>query len=251
MQPIDAKERLIVALDVFTQKEAEDIVEKLDGLVSFYKIGIILNMASGLKFVEWLIERGKKVFLDLKYFDVQDTIKEAVKQVANIGVTFLTVHGNGKTIQAAMEGRGESDLKILSVTVLTSLDAYDIQDLGFTACNVEDLVLFRAKKAMEAGCDGIIASVKEVKLIREKIGNKLLIVTPGIRPEGVDIDDHKRFAPPAEAIEEGADYLVVGRPIIKAKDPCKAAENIIKEMDEAFQEKEKASLKKEDFCYIH
>ncbi len=234
MEHIEARDRLIVALDVSTLEEAKDLVEKLEGVISFFKIGIILNMISGLDFIKWLIERKKKVFLDLKYFDVQNTIREAVENVAKMGVTFLTVHGNGQIIKAAVEGRGNSDLKILSVTVLTSLDVHDIKDLGFP-CSVDELVLFRAKKALEAGCDGVIASGREVKLIREQVGNKLLIVTPAIRPKGATVDDHKRSTTPTQAIEKGADYLVVGRPIIKAANPRKAAEDIIKEMEKAFQ----------------
>lgn len=234
---IKAGDRLIVALDVSTLKEAKCIVNRLGSIISFYKIGIVLHTATGLEFVNWLIKKGKKVFLDLKYFDVQDTIREAVKYVSKIGVTFLTVHGNGKIIKAAIAGRGKSRLKILTVTVLTSLDAYDIKDLGFP-CSIEKLVLYRAKKALEAGCDGVIASGREAKLIRKNTGNKLLIVSPGIRPKGTNVDDHKRFATPTQAILGGADYLVIGRPIIKARNPQKAAVDIIKEIKTAFQKKE-------------
>ena len=230
MRQMKAKDRLIVALDVPTLQEAKVMVRKLDGIVSFFKVGIILHSTAGPELVNWLIKSGKKVFLDLKYFDVEDTVRSAVKCVAKTGVTFLTVHGNGKIIKAAVEGRGKSRLKLLIVTVLTSLDAHDIKDLGFP-CSVEKLVLFRAKNALSAGCDGIIASGREVQLIRENIGNKLLIVTPGIRPEGTDIDNHKRCATPTRAIKGGADYLVIGRPIIKANDPRKAAQAIVKEME--------------------
>lgn len=230
MTQMKAEDRLIVALDVTTLQEAKDLVKKLDGIVSFFKVGIILYAATGLELVNWLIKNGKKVFLDLKYFDVEDTVREAVKCVAKTGVTFLTVHGNGKIIKAAVEGRGKSRLKLLIVTVLTSMDAHDIRNLGFP-CSVEKLVLFRAKNALEAGCDGIIASGREVKLIRENTENKLLIVTPGIRPEGASLDNHKRCAAPAMAIKGGADYLVIGRPIIKASDPRKAAQAIVKEME--------------------
>ncbi|MEW6679467.1 MAG: orotidine-5'-phosphate decarboxylase [bacterium] len=237
MRNIKAEDRLIVALDVSTLKEAKEMVKELKGLASFFKVGIILQITAGLAFVKWLINNGNRVFLDLKYFDVQDTIREAVQAVAKIGVDFLTVHGNGKIIKAAVEGRGESKLKILAVTVLTSLDAYDIKDLGFP-CSIEELVLFRAEKAVEAGCDGVITSGQEVRLIREKIGNKLLIVSPGIRLEGTNIDNHRRYATPTQAIEGGADYLVIGRPIIKEKDPREATEKIIREMKVAFQARE-------------
>jgi len=186
-------------------------------------------LVAGLDFVQWLIKREKKVFLDYKYFDVEETIRQAVAQVASIGVNFLTVHGNGRIIKAAVEGKGQSDLKSLSVTVLTSLDASDIQDLGFN-CSVKELVLYRAKKALEAGCDGVITSGREAQDIRELAQNRLLIVTPGIRPEGTEINDQKRHTTPTEAIKAGADYLVVGRPIRNAKNPCLAAERILDEM---------------------
>jgi len=238
MKNIDAKDRLIVALDVPTSKEAKDLVKKLDGVVSFFKIGIILQIAAGMEFVKYLTKSGKKVFLDLKYFDVEDTVREAVKAVSRTGVDFLTVHGNGRIIKAAVEGKGKSNLKILAVTVLTSLDTDDIKDLGFS-CSVKDLVLFRAKKTAETGCDGVIASGQEVKLIRKETDSKFLIVTPGIRPEGTGKDNHKRQVTPTRAISSGADYLVVGRPIIKAKYPRKAADAIVKEMQAAFQKREK------------
>jgi orotidine-5'-phosphate decarboxylase len=229
---IDFRDRLIVALDVDTITEARQLVKRLDGTVSFFKIGLQLQLAAGLDLIKELIAEGKKVFLDYKYFDIDETVKNAVAQVASYGVSFLTVHGNGKIIRAAVEGRGNSDLKILSVTVLTSLDHYDIKDLGFD-CSVEELVLHRAKRALEAGCDGVIASPKEIQSIREIAGIGLLIVTPGIRPQKARIDDHKRWASPATAIQDGADYLVVGRPIRNAPDPKAAAENIIFEMQEA------------------
>ena len=232
--PTSAKERLIVALDVSSVDEAWAIINRLEGLVSFFKIGLQLQLSVGLAFVKELIENGNRVFLDYKYFDIEETVQRAVSQVAAIGVSFLTVHGNGPTIRAAVEGRGNSDLKILSVTVLTSLDSVDILDLGFQ-CEVDELVLYRAKKALEAGCDGVIASGKEAEAIREMAGEQpLLIVTPGIRPETASLDDHKRPVTPAAAISAGADYLVVGRPITAADDPRAAAESILAEMQAAF-----------------
>ncbi|MFH1288214.1 MAG: orotidine-5'-phosphate decarboxylase [bacterium] len=234
MNLIKANERLIVALDVSTSEEAKIIVEKLGDAVSFYKIGIILQMGAGLELVDWLIKRNKKVFLDLKYCDVEDTIREAVKRVAETGAAFLTVHGNGKIIEAAVEGRGKSPLKIFTVTVLTSFDAFDIKDMGFP-CSVSDLVIYRAKKTIEAGGDGVISSALEAKSIRKAAGDKLLIITPGIRPEGANVDDHKRCATPAQAIKNGADYLVVGRPIIKAENPREVAEKIIEEIETTIQ----------------
>jgi orotidine-5'-phosphate decarboxylase len=237
MKTIPARERLIVALDVPTVEDATRFVQDLDGLVSFFKIGLELQLVAGLDFVHWLTGKEKKVFLDYKYFDVEETIKRAVAQVAAIGVSFLTVHGNGRIIRAAVEGRGDSSLKILSVTVLTSLDAFDIRELGFE-CSLDELVLYRARKALEAGCDGVIASALEARAIRKLAKDRLLVVTPGIRPEGTSKNDHKRHATPAEAVEAGADYLVVGRPIRDATDPRAAAGKIITEMQSAFERRE-------------
>ncbi|MBI5379870.1 MAG: orotidine-5'-phosphate decarboxylase [Nitrospirae bacterium] len=238
MKAIDAKERLIVALDLPTVEEAKRLVRHLDGLVSFFKIGLELQLVAGLDFVKWLIQDEKKVFLDYKYFDVEETIRRAVAQVAAIGVNFLTVHGSGGIIRAAVEGRGQSELKLLAVTVLTSLDALDIRDLGFE-CAVEDLVLYRARKAMEAGCDGVITSGHEARAIRELAKDRLLIVTPGIRPEGATRNEHKRSVTPTQAIQAGADYLVVGRPIRDAKDHRMAAEQILVDMQSAFERRQR------------
>lgn len=229
---ITANERLIVALDVNSVDEARQLVEKLDGVVSFFKIGLQLQMAAGRDFVQELIDSGKNVFLDYKYFDIAETVKSAVAQVARLGVGFLTVHGNGQIIKAAVEGKGDGTLKILAVTVLTSLDEYDIRDLGFS-CSVSDLVLHRARRALEAGCDGVIASGQEAERIRQLSGDRLLIVTPGIRLPEAGRDDHKRSTSPADAISAGADYLVVGRPIRTANDPRKEAELIVAEIQAA------------------
>ncbi len=237
MSAIDASKRLIFAIDVSSLEQAHDIVEKLDGAVSFYKIGLELQMVAGLEFVKKLLDKGNQVFLDLKYFDVDATVQRAVARVASLGVSFLTVHGVHKTIQAAVKGRGDSDLKILAVTVLTSLDASDIKELGYE-CNVEELVKFRAKAAMESGCDGVVASGREAAAIQELTGGNLVIVTPGIRPADSSKDEHKRSFTPAQAIEAGADYLVVGRPIRDADDPAAAARTIIAEMQEAFDKRQ-------------
>jgi len=239
MVQIDASERLIFPLDVPSVEVAKAWVERLDGIVSFFKIGLELYAASGISLVPYLLGRKKKVFLDLKYFDVPETVKRAVRQVAELGVSFLTIHGNAKIIKAAVEGRGDSDLKLLSVTVLTSLDNDDMKDLGFE-CSVEDLVLRRAAKALEVGCDGVITSPREADKVRDLANlmkgrdQKFLIVTPGIRPGDLSRDDHKRLAAPSEAIKAGADYLVIGRPIRDASDPRQAAIEIIKEMQLAF-----------------
>lgn len=229
---MEIKERLIVALDTETIKEAKALVEELGDIVSFYKVGFILSVIGGKGFIEWLIKRNKKVFLDLKCFDIEETVRKTVENVARMGVSFLTIHGNSKIIKAAVEGKGERELKILAVSVLTGLDAYDIKELGFP-CSVKELVLFRAREAVKAGCDGVVASGEDAKSIREAIKDKLLIVTPGIRPFSSEKNSHKRAVTPKEAIMNGADYLVVGRPIIKAKNPQESAKNIIKEIETA------------------
>ncbi|MFH0797462.1 MAG: orotidine-5'-phosphate decarboxylase [Candidatus Omnitrophota bacterium] len=234
MKRIDPKERLIFALDVSSRTEAERYVKELEGTVQFFKVGIILFTTAGPGIVSWLLERGKKVFLDLKFFDIEETVRKAVQQVAGMGVEFLTVHGETGVIKAAVEGRGKSNLKILAVTFLTSLDSGSLKDSGFNV-PVSEFVLYRAKKAAELGCDGLISSGREVKLIRQELKERLIIVTPGIRPEGAGTDDHKRWVTPGVAIEQGSDYLVVGRPIRDARDPAQAAQNISDEMAQAFQ----------------
>lgn len=241
--PQEIENRLIVALDVDSAEKARDLVEKLDGVVSFFKVGMELQLAGGIELLDSLISKGKKVFLDLKYFDVPQTVERAVRRAASLGVSFLTIHGNRKNVEAAVRGRGpvpsgtgrgSAALKLLAVTVLTSLDASDIQDLGFP-CSVEELVLYRAKAAAEEGCDGVVASGQEAKKIREAVGQKLLIVTPGIRPAGFPKQDQKRAVTPGEAILAGADYLVVGRPITSSPDPRQAAELVLEEMRQGYQ----------------
>ena len=230
---IEPADRLILALDVRTVDEAKRLVDQLEGVVSFFKIGIVLHTASGLELVKWLVDREKRVFLDLKFFDVRQTVKEAVARVADLGATFLTIHGNAEIVQGAVEGRGESDLRLLAVTVLTNLDAADIEDLGFPV-TLDELVLHRARLAVESGCDGIVASPNEVTAIRAALGQKPIVVTPGIRPESSAPDEQKRIATPAQAIQSGSDYLVVGRPIRTAPEPREAAVSIIREMEGAF-----------------
>jgi len=228
---IPIEERLIVALDVQTVEAARAVVEKLGASILFYKIGLQLQFAGGLPLASELVAAGKKVFLDSKILDIDQTVTGAVANVANMGVSFLTVHGNGSTIRAAVEGRKHHSLKLLAVTVLTSLDAFDMQDLGLS-CSVQELVMHRAKKALEAGCDGVIASGQEAHDIRRMAGDRLLIVTPGIRSEGVPHDDQKRTATPKQAMAAGADYLVVGREILRAPNPGTAAERIMRQIDE-------------------
>jgi orotidine-5'-phosphate decarboxylase len=232
--PFNVAERLIVALDFDSADKAIRLVDELDGLISVFKVGIQLQLAGGMRPVQYLLSKGKKVFLDLKYNDVPETVELAVREAASKGVTFLTIHGNGPTVRAAVKGRGDnSELKLLSVTVLTSLDAADMKDMGFEI-SVEDLVLYRAKKALEAGCDGVVASGQEAAMIRKVVGPKLLIVTPGIRPEGFPKQDQKRTVSPREAVLNGADYLVVGRYIATDPHPRQAAERVLAEMQEGF-----------------
>jgi orotidine-5'-phosphate decarboxylase len=228
-----ASDHLIVALDVDQIEQARPLVKELDGIVNFFKIGIGLQLEPGVnEFIRELIAQGKKVFLDYKYLDIEATVERAVSQAAKIGVSFVTVHGYSSIIQAAVAGRGKSDMKIFSVTVLTSLDANDIREMGHS-CSVEELVLHRAKQTIEWGCDGVIASGREAASIRDQIGKNIVIITPGIRQKGYGTDDQKRRTTPGEAIEAGADFLVIGRPIIGDPNPGKAARAIIAEMQES------------------
>jgi orotidine-5'-phosphate decarboxylase len=234
--PIEqAREKLIVALDYWDIEDARRLVHDLGDDVTFYKIGLGLQLAGGDDFAKELKRSGKRVFLDYKWLDIEETMKTAVKRAAEAGIDFLTVHPVGGILSAAIAGRGNSKLKILCVTVLTSMDAEDIREMGFQ-CNVEELVLARATKALNAGCDGVIASAKEAAMIRAQTNNKLMIVTPAIRPTGSPADDQKRTASPKEAIKAGADYLVVGRPITAASDPRQAVRTIIDEIAEALTE---------------
>jgi orotidine-5'-phosphate decarboxylase len=222
------RDRLIVALDFWDIADARKLVRDLGDEVTFYKVGLGLQLAGGDEFAKELISQGKRVFLDYKYYDIEETIKTAVRRAAELDVDFLTVHGAAGILKAAADGRGASKLKILCVTVLTSMDAEDIREMGFP-CSVEELVLARAAKALAAGCDGVIASAREAAMIRAST-NKLLIVSPGIRPVGNTPGEQKRTATPHEAIRAGADYLVIGRPITAAPDPKSAAGAVIAEM---------------------
>ncbi|MBL8481165.1 MAG: orotidine-5'-phosphate decarboxylase [Rhodocyclaceae bacterium] len=219
---IPAHERLILALDVPNAERARALVETLGDSVNFYKIGLELCMAGGyFELLDWLLQRGKKVFVDLKFFDVPETVKSAVRALSGRGATFATVHGNQAVMEAAGEAKG--DLKILAVTVLTSLDRGDLDDMGFT-CDVGALVLSRARRALAAGCDGVVSSGLEAATLKREFGDRLLVVTPGIRPvENRSADDQKRTVDVAQAIANGADYLVIGRPIRQAPDPQAAA----------------------------
>jgi orotidine-5'-phosphate decarboxylase len=215
---IPAAERLIFALDVPDIARAKSLVETLGDSVVFYKIGLELCMSGGyFELLDWLVARGKKVFVDLKFFDIPATVAGAVKRLNGRGVTFATVHGNQSIMEAAAAAKG--DVKILAVTVLTSLDRGDLDDLGFE-CDVEQLVLSRARRAFDSGCDGVVASGMECKALRANVDNRLIVVTPGIRPvENRPTDDQNRVVSVEQAFEWGADYIVVGRPIRDAKDP--------------------------------
>ncbi|MEW5785473.1 MAG: orotidine-5'-phosphate decarboxylase [Bacillota bacterium] len=226
---LEPNQRIICALDVTDPGEARRIVGELDGLVDFFKVGMLLYLVDGRKIVQWLLEQGKKVFLDLKFYDVPDTVGPAVSRVAASGVHLLTVHGNREILKRAGEAAAGTGLQVLAVTALTSLDVTDIREMGF-ACSVEELVLQRAKWAMKYGCAGVIASPREAALVRARCGKELLIVTPGIRLVGGDLGTHKRAASPGEAVAAGADYLVVGQPIIKSGDPRAAARQIAGEI---------------------
>ncbi|MCK9363917.1 MAG: orotidine-5'-phosphate decarboxylase [Syntrophales bacterium] len=217
------RERLIFAMDVSSVEEAKALVAELGDSVMFYKLGLQMFMAGGyFELSDWLRERGKKVFVDLKFFDVPQTVKSAVSQLTERDVQFVTVHGNDKIMEAAAAAK--KNLKILAVTALTSLDAGDLKDLGF-ACNVEELVLSRARRALAVGCDGVISSGLEAARLRRELGEKLLVVAPGIRPVA-NVDDQKRTVGVKEAFLNGADYIVVGRPIREAPERRAAAENI-------------------------
>jgi orotidine-5'-phosphate decarboxylase len=217
---IDSNERLIVALDFESNEKAQNTVEQLGDAVTFYKLGLELFMAGGyIEMVDWLVERQKKVFVDLKFFDVPQTVGSAVRQLKDKGATFATVHGNDEILKYAVAAKG--DLKILAVTVLTSLDRKDLDDLGFK-CDVQQLVLSRARRALELGCDGVISSGLEAPALRENLGNNFVIVTPGIRPIE-NTDDQKRTVDVEDAFLNGADYIVVGRPINNAENPRQAA----------------------------
>lgn len=222
-KPIPTNERLIFALDVSSVAEAKALVESLGEAVQFYKMGLQLFMAGDYySLVTWLTEKGKKVFVDLKFFDVPETVAAAVKQLNGRGVTFATVHGNDEILKAACRERGS--VKILAVTVLTSLDQGDMTALGFSV-DVEKLVLSRAERAFAIGCHGVISSGMEAAGLRDKLGGNLLIVVPGIRPVA-NVDDQKRTVDVEDAFRLGADYIVVGRPIRNAPDPRQAAEDI-------------------------
>jgi orotidine-5'-phosphate decarboxylase len=218
---IPPAERLIVALDVPTAAEARALVERLGDAARFYKVGLELFSAPGcFELVAWLTERGHKVFADLKLHDIPETVRRAVANLRSRGATFLTVHGHRSVMQAAASEKGT--MKILAVTVLTSFDQRDLEEVG-SAKSIEELVLARARGALETGCDGVIASGLEAARLKAEFKDRLLVVTPGIRPAGSSAEDQKRTVDVADAFRNGADYIVVGRPIRAAADPRAAA----------------------------
>jgi orotidine-5'-phosphate decarboxylase len=230
--PEKAEDRLIVALDVPSITEARAVIDKLEGVVSFFKVGLWLQFAAGFdSLLDYLLAKNKNIFLDAKMFDIGETVRQGVARAAERGVTFVTVHGDGEIMKAAVEGKGSSRLKVFAITVLTSTDQDGLRELGYL-CSVEDLIRLRVKRAIECGCDGIIASPHDnPNRIRDLAGDqRLLIATPGVRLAGSSADDHKRPGTPAQAILAGADYLVVGRPIVRSDDPAGAATAIIENM---------------------
>lgn len=228
------KDRLIFALDVDGCKKAKNLVEELGDSVSFYKLGLELMMTDEyFNLMSWMLKKDKKIFADLKFFDIPATVGAAVRSLKNRGASFVTVHGNQAIMESAAKNKGDS-LKVMAVTALTSLDRGDLDDLGFD-CDVSELVLSRAKRALEAGCDGVISSGIEAPQLRKHINEKLLVITPGIRPvENKSCEDQKRVVTVEKAFSNGADYIVIGRPIRDANNSRLAAENIQKSIDIIF-----------------
>ncbi len=224
-KPIPVNERLIMALDVSSIEEAKALVEELGDSVVFYKVGMELFMCGDyFGFIEWLKQQNKKVFVDLKFFDVPATVGRAIAALSQKGIDLATIHGNDAIMEYAVKNKG--DLKVLAVTALTSLDRGDLDDLGFQ-CDVRELVLSRAKRALAIGCDGIVSSGLEVSMLREQLDNKLLVITPGVRPvDNREDDDQKRVVTVEGAFQNGADYIVVGRPIRDAQNPKIMAETM-------------------------
>jgi orotidine-5'-phosphate decarboxylase len=235
---IPIEKRIIVALDVASVEEAKAWVKRLEARVRFFKVGLELFLAGWFDIVDWILDRGSEVMVDLKFFDVPETVASAVKQLRGHGVTFATVHGNDKILRAAVENKGET--KILAVTVLTSLDQADIDSLGFR-CDVPELVFSRAERALHIGCDGVVSSGLEAPRLRKGLGERLLIVVPGVRPVYNDTetgggswsDDQKRTITIHEAFRNGADHVVVGRPIRNASDPLELLRKMQEEIQEA------------------
>jgi orotidine-5'-phosphate decarboxylase len=242
---IPARERLIVALDVSSAKDAQKIVSSLGDSVQLYKVGMQLYTAEGPPMVRDLIASGRKVFLDLKYHDIPNTVAAAVREAAQLGVSMLTVHASGgtKMLHAAVEAAREkgSGPQILAVTVLTSMDDEDLNETGVHG-PVEDQVVWLASLALDAGCAGVVSSPREVRTLRAKLGSDFLAVTPGVRPAGAAHGDQARVATPSEAIAAGATHIVVGRPITGAANPAAEAEKILQELETQLSELQTQNL---------
>lgn len=234
---LTARDRLVVGLDVATVAEAQALAKALDGHVGVFKVGLELVMAGGIDFARSLASQGHKVFLDVKLLDIGNTVTKAAANAARAGFTFLTVHAYPQAMRAAVAGVGDSDLKLLGVTVLTSMDQEDLLNAGYRQ-TPRDLVIARARDAVAAGMPGIVCAPQELTAVREAVGHDLILVTPGIRPATADIGDQKRVATPATAIRDGADYLVVARPIVQASDPVAAADAIVAQIAEALEQRE-------------
>jgi orotidine-5'-phosphate decarboxylase len=226
------RERLIVGLDVPTLREAEKAVRELEGAVSFYKIGYQLAFAGGLEFARELATGGLKVFLDMKLLDIDNTVAKGVENIVKMGMTMLTLHAYPRAMRAAVEAAKGSDLCLLGVTVLTSMDEQDVIDAGYEY-DPHTLVLRRSEQALHAGMGGVVCSAEEAEAVRRIVGPDMAVVTPGIRPAGSDHGDQKRVVTPAQAIRNGSSHLVVGRPIVAAPDRRAAAETILAEMQSA------------------
>ena len=222
---------IIVALDMESAEDARGLVRRIGPGVSFYKVGMELYCAAGVEFVRELQGEGKDVFLDLKFYDIPETVKRAVAQVAKTGVRFLTIHAVGAVMRAAFEGRGDSRLQLLAVTVLTSFDRRDLEEDGYK-CEVSELVIRRAGQAMEARMDGVVLSPMEAAAVRALVGPGPILVTPGVRSNGASLGDQKRVATPAEALRDGATHVVIGRQITRAKDPAAEVARILEEIAE-------------------
>lgn len=233
MESINARDRLIFALDVPSVADADRLLDRLEGQITFVKIGLELYTAAGPDMIARARARGMRVFLDLKFLDIEETVRRATARVAAMGVEFLTIHANRKALTAAVQGREGSALKLLAVTVLTNFDSHDLREMGIQR-TVRDLVTARAMLASEVGCDGVVASGEEPAAIRQTVGPQLVIVTPGVRPAGKGVDDHARATTPTQTIAAGADYLVIGRPIRDAADPVATVTEIVREMQTAF-----------------
>jgi len=232
MNKIPLNEKIIFALDFADPIEARHWVEQLDYKIKFFKVGLQLFLAGGWPAIDHILHRGNKVMLDLKFFDIPETVHLAVQQLKNRGVTFATIHGNKPIIEAAIQDKG--DLKILAVTVLTSFDESDMYEMGFSK-KIKDLVLIRSEKALRSGCDGIVCSPLEAAALRREFGSNFIVVTPGIRPginKDVEKDDQKRIATAKQAILNGADYIVIGRPISTSSNPLATVQNLQQEIGE-------------------